>query len=84
MCWGPYTYRWVMKFPKEVRLRQQCGAGVRLKRVYIHAILNEGERPFQITVDIYIYIYIWKVDKGVAEIKFCYPMFACEGKRQSM
>ena len=21
-----------------------------------------------------------KVDKGVAEIKFCYPMFACEGK----
>ena len=25
-------------------------------------------------------IYIWKVDKGVAEIKFCYPMFACEGK----
>ena len=29
---------------------------------------------------IYIYIYIWKVDKGVAEIKFCYPMFACEEK----
>ena len=27
---------------------------------------------------IYIYIYIWKVDKGVAEIKFCYLMFACE------
>ena len=29
----------------------------------------------------YIYIYIYmKADKGVAEIKFCYPMFACEGK----
>ena len=27
--------------------------------MYIHAILNEGERPFQITVDIYIYIYIY-------------------------
>ena len=22
-----------------------------------------------------------KADKGVAEIKFCYPMFACEEKR---
>ena len=29
---------------------------------------------------IYIYIYIFmKAKKGVAEIKFCYPMFACEG-----
>ena len=29
----------------------------------------------------YIYIYIYmKADKGVAEIKICYPMFACEGK----
>ena len=28
-----------------------------------------------------IYIYIWKADKGVAEIKFCYPKFACEEKR---
>ena len=27
---------------------------------------------------IYIYIYIWKADKGVMEIKFCNPMFACE------
>ena len=27
-----------------------------------------------------IYIYIWKANKDVAEIKFCYPMFACEGK----
>ena len=25
-------------------------------------------------------IYIWKADKDVEEIKFCYPMFACEGK----
>ena len=47
-----------------------------------HAILNEGERPFQSTTDIYIYIYIYmKADKGATEIKFCYPMFACEGKR---
>ena len=31
---------------------------------------------------IYIYIYIYMdADKGAAEIKFCYPMFACEGKR---
>ena len=29
---------------------------------------------------IYIYIYIWKANKGVSEIKFCYPMFACEEK----
>ena len=44
-----------------------------------HAILNEGERLFQITTDIYIYVYIYnKADKGVAKIKFCYPMFACE------
>ena len=43
-----------------------------------HVILNEGERLFQ-TQYIYIYIYMI-VDKGVAEIKFCYPMFACEGK----
>ena len=28
---------------------------------------------------IYIYVYIYnKADKGVAKIKFCYPMFACE------
>ena len=30
---------------------------------------------------VYIYIYIYtKADKGVVEIKFCYLMFACEGK----
>ena len=40
-----------------------------------HAILNEGERLFPNTIDVYM-----KADKGVAEIKFCYPMFACEGK----
>ena len=46
-----------------------------------HAILNKEERLFQSTADIYIYIYIYmKVDKCVAEIKFCYPMFSCEGK----
>ena len=45
-----------------------------------HAILNEGERIFQSTADIYIYIYILKANKGVAEIKFFYLMFACEGK----
>ena len=52
-----------------------------------HAILNEGERLFQSIVDINIYIYIYiyiyihmKADKGATEIKFCYPMFACEGK----
>ena len=45
-----------------------------------HANLNEGERLFQ-TQQIYIYIYIYmKADKSVAEIKFFYPMFACEGK----
>ena len=27
----------------------------------------------------YIYIYM-KADKGVVEIKFFYPMFACKGK----
>ena len=42
-----------------------------------HAILNKEERLFQSTTDIYIYM---KVDKCVAEIKFCYPMFTCEGK----
>ena len=45
-----------------------------------HAILNEGERLLKHKIYIYIYIYIWKADKGVAEIKFCYPMSACEGK----
>jgi len=43
-----------------------------------HAILNEGERLFQSTIerDIYIYIYIYiymKANKGTVEIKFCYP-----------
>ena len=39
------------------------------------AILNEGERLFQSTKNIYM-----KANKGATEIKFCYPMFACEGK----
>ena len=40
----------------------------------------KGKDFFQ-TQHIYIYIYIYmKPDKGVAEIKFCYLMFACEGK----
>ena len=42
-----------------------------------------GERLFPNTADIYVYIYIYiymKADKGVAEIKFCYLMFACEAK----
>ena len=39
-----------------------------------HAILNEGERLFQSTIEIYIYIYIYmKANKGAAEIKFYYP-----------
>ena len=25
-----------------------------------------------------------KANKGVAEIKFCYPMFACEGKLKAV
>ena len=40
-------------------------------------------KDFPNTAKIYIYIYIYiymKVDKGAAEIKFCYPMFACEEK----
>ena len=42
--------------------------------------LMKGKDFFK-TQQIYIYIYIYmKADKGVAEIKFCYPMFACEGK----
>ena len=44
------------------------------------AILNKGERIFPNTADIYIYIYNMKADKGVAEIKYRFPMFACEGK----
>ena len=45
-----------------------------------HANLNKGEILFQ-TQQIYIYIYIYmKADKGAAEIKLCYPMFACKGK----
>ena len=44
-----------------------------------HEILNEGERLFPNIAYIYIYIYM-KANKGVVEIKFCYPMFACEGK----
>ena len=36
------------------------------------------EKIFFKAKDIYIYIYIWKTDKGVVEIKFCYPMFSCE------
>ena len=62
----------VMKSLKEVRLRQQCGPGFGSKGCIRHAILNKGERLFQ--------KYIWKADKSVAESKFCYPMFACEGK----
>ena len=51
--------------------------------------LMKGKRLFPNTADIYIhinkyiyiYIYIYmKVDKGVAEIRFSYLMFACEGK----
>ena len=44
--------------------------------------LMKGKEFFQ-TQQIYIYIYIYiymKADKGLAKIKFCYPMFACEGK----
>ena len=55
--------------------------GLAQKGCICHAILNEGEKLFQSTADIYIYIYIYiKADKGAAEIKFCYPMFACERK----
>ena len=38
-------------------------------------------KDFYKAQQIYIYIYIYmKADKGVAKIKFCYPMFAHEGK----
>ena len=40
--------------------------------------LMKGKDFFQSIA--YIYIYLWKADKGVAEIKFFYPMFTCEGK----
>ena len=53
-------------------------SGSAQKGCMCHAIFNEGERLFQSTANIYIYIYIWKADKGAVEIKFCYPMFACE------
>ena len=65
-----------MKSPKEVRPRSSAKPEFGLKGCICHAILNEGERLFQSTA--YVYIYIWKVDKGVAEIKFCYPTLACE------
>ena len=58
----------------------QWGVRVRLKKgVYVMQFLMKGKDFFS-KHSIYIYIYIWKMDKGVAEIKFCYPMFACEGK----
>ena len=41
--------------------------------------LMKGGKDFFKAQQIYIYIYM-KVDKGVAEIEFCYSMFACEGK----
>ena len=60
-------------------------SGLAQKGCICHAILNKGEILFQNTADIYIYIYIYmKANKGVVEIKFCYPMFAYEGKRKSM
>ena len=54
-------------------------SGLAQKVCICHVILNEGERLSKHSKDIYIYIYM-KVDKGAAEIKFCYPMFACEEK----
>ena len=42
--------------------------------------LLKGKDFFFKAQHIYIYIYM-KADKGVAEIKFCNPKFACEGKR---
>ena len=74
----PYTYRWGDEIPKRGET-SLAGTEPRFgsKGCIVNAILNEGERFFQGTA----YIYIWKADKDVAEIKFCYPMFACEGKR---
>ena len=38
-------------------------------------------KDFSKAQQIYIYIYIYmKAYKGVTEIKFSYPIFACEGK----
>ena len=72
----------VMKSPKRYDYASSAEPRFGLEKGCIcHAILNERERLFQNTTDIYIYIYIYmKADKGVAEIKFYYPMFACEGK----
>ena len=71
----------VMKSPKRCDYASNAESDSTQKGCICHAILNGREKLFQSTVDIYIYIYIYmKVDKGVVEIKFCHPMFACERK----
>ena len=57
--------------------------GLAEKGVNVMQFLMNGKDFFKAR-HIYIYIYIWKADKDVMEIKFFYPMFACEGKRYSM
>ena len=71
----------LMKSPKRCDYAGSAESDSAQKGCIGHAILNERERLFQSKVEIYIYIYIYmKANKGVAEIKFCYPMFACERK----
>ena len=71
----------LMKSPKRCDYAGSAESDSAQKGCICHAILNEGEKLFQSTADIYIYIYIYiKADRNVTEIKFGYPMFACEGK----
>ena len=70
----------VMNSPK--RCDYASKARVWLKKgVYVMQSLMKGKDFSKHSRYIYIYIYIYmKADKGVAEIKFCYPTFAREGK----
>ena len=80
---GPYTYRWGDEIPKRGETMPAVRSpGSTQKGVYVMQFLIKGKDIFKAQrIYIYIYIYIWKEDKGVAEIKFCYPMFTCEGKQ---
>ena len=80
MCWGPYTYRWGDEIPKRGEtMPAMRSPGLAQKGVYVMQFLMKGKDFFK-AQQIYIYIYIWKADKGAVEIKFCYPMIVCEGK----
>ena len=75
----PYTYKWGDEIPKRGEtLPAVRSSGLAQEGVYVMQFLTKGKDFFK-AQHIYIYIYIWKANKDVAEIKFCYPMFACEG-----